>query len=294
MRAQFVASSINTESTRFFDFAARAEIGARFSCIEMMREGFPSQFSLHYQVQANQAGKPFGAEALLRWCHPECGMVSPSTFIPLAEESGLIFDIGSWVMETACQQLAKWSKNPAMRHIRLSVNVSVIEFERSDFSQQVRSILERTGADPSLLEIELTESLMVSDFEDVAQKMLLLNRRGVSFAIDDFGTGYSSLWYLKHLPIKRLKIDQSFVHGIAEDDADAVIVRAVISLAHSLGIDVVAEGVESELQCVLLEEDGCSHFQGYLFGKPLPLADFELLLADPLASLRPARSRLCA
>jgi diguanylate cyclase (GGDEF)-like protein len=292
--AMYLARKCGGSCFRFFDFAPQAELEDKQTLTEMMHEGFPGQFLLNFQVQVNHLGIPFGAEALLRWQHPEQGNIAPSIFIALAEETGLIVSIGAWVMESTCQQLAKWSSNPAMRHLRVSVNVSAREFGRSEFVNRVLSILDRTGADPSLLEIELTESVIVSHVQDIKEEMLRLKERGVTFSIDDFGTGYSSLLYLRHLPIKRLKIDQSFVHGIAEDDADAAIVRAVISLAFSLGIDIIAEGVETELQCVLLEEDGCSHFQGYLFGKPLALADFEMLLADPLASLRPPNRRLCA
>lgn len=292
--AMYLARKYGGGCIRFFDFAPQAELENKQALTEMMHEGFPGQFLLNFQVQVDHLGIPQGAEALLRWQHPEQGNIAPSIFIALAEETGLMVSIGAWVMESACQQLAKWSSNPAMRHLRVSVNVSAKEFGRSEFANRVSSILDRTGADPSLLEIELTESVIVSHIQDTKEEMLRLKEKGVTFSIDDFGTGHSSLLYLKHLPIRRLKIDQSFVHGMAQDDADAAIVRAVISLAHSLGIEVIAEGVETELQCVLLEEDGCSHFQGYLFGKPLPLADFELLLTDPLTSLRPPNRRLYA
>jgi len=263
---------------RFFDFTLQAELEARQSLVGMMRDGFPAQFSLNLQVQVDHLGTPFGAEVLLRWRHPEQGAIPPGTFIPLAEESGLIHLIGAWVMESTCQLLARWAHNPIMRHLRLSFNVSAKEFSRSDFSQKVISVLEMTGADASLLEIELTESLMVSDIDDVIAKMVVLKERGVKFSIDDFGTGYSSLSYLKRLPLNRLKIDQSFVNGIADDHHDAAIVRAVITLARSLSIDVIAEGVESDLQYALLEEEGCQHFQGYLFGKPIPVSVFESML----------------
>lgn len=261
----------------FFDFKLQAELEARQLMIEMMREGFPHQFELHLQVQVNRLGIPFGAEALLRWNHPEHGPISPGAFIPLAEESGLIYPLGAWVLEEACKLLSRWSDDPTLSHLQLSVNVSAKEFSRTDFSQRVVSVLDRTGANASLLEIELTESSMVNDVDDVIAKILVLKERGVSFSIDDFGTGYSSLSYLKRLPLNRLKIDQSFVKGIADDHHDAAIVRAVITVARSLGIDVIAEGVESDLQRALLEEDGCHHFQGYLFGKPLPITSFEAM-----------------
>lgn len=271
---------------RFFDFKLQAELEARQLMIEMMREGFPNQFELHLQAQVNHLGIPFGAEVLLRWNHPEQGFISPGTFIPLAEESGLIYPLGAWVMDATCKLLSRWADNPTLSHLRLSVNVSAKEFSRTDFSQKVVSVLDRTGANASLLEIELTESSMVSDVDDVIAKMLVLKERGVSFSIDDFGTGYSSLSYLKRLPLNRLKIDQSFVKGIADDHHDAAIVRAVITVAGSLGIDVIAEGVESDLQCALLEEEGCCHFQGYFFGRPVPISSFELMPVFQSISVR--------
>jgi EAL domain-containing protein (putative c-di-GMP-specific phosphodiesterase class I) len=234
-----------------------------------------SQFVLYYQPQVTEKGQITGVEALLRWQHPKRGMVSPAEFIPLAEETGMILPIGTWVLETACRQLVQWANQPGLAHLKIAVNVSAKQFHHRDFSEQVLSILRRTGANPNRLKLELTESLLVTDVEGVITKMNALMGIGVSFALDDFGTGYSSLSYLKRLPLNQLKIDQGFVRDILIDSNDAAIAKMVIALADSLGLTVVAEGVETEAQRDFLAELGCHNYQGYLFSRPLPLQAFE-------------------
>ena len=233
------------------------------------------QFELYYQAQVSDRDGIVGVEALVRWFDPKRGMVSPAEFIPLAEETGLILPIGSWVLETACQQLAAWADQPAMAHLSIAVNVSARQFRENNFVSQTLATLERTRANPQRLKLELTESVLIADAEDVIVKMNALKAIGIGFAIDDFGTGYSSLSYIKRLPLERLKIDQSFVRNILMDANDAAISRAVIAMATSMGLGVMAEGVETEAQRDFLASLGCHTYQGYLFSKPLPVAEFE-------------------
>jgi EAL domain-containing protein (putative c-di-GMP-specific phosphodiesterase class I) len=203
--------------------------------------------------------------------------VSPAEFIALAEETGLILQLGEWVLEAACTQLALWAEQPSMAHLTLAVNVSARQFHQHDYVDQVLAVLDITGANPKRLKLELTESLMVTNVEAVIAKMNVLKGRGVSFSLDDFGTGYSSLSYLKRLPLHQLKIDQGFVRDILIDPNDAAIAKMVIVLAESLGLEVIAEGVETEAQQSFLAGLGCNAYQGYLFSRPLPLAEFEAL-----------------
>ena len=233
------------------------------------------QFQLHYQPQIDQDGRVIGAEALLRWLQPERGMVSPGEFIPTAEQTGLILPLGQWVLESAGHQLARWAQQPALAGLALSVNVSARQFRQPDFVSQVRAVVEHHAIAPGRLKIELTESMLVRDIEDVIDKMSQLKALGVGFSLDDFGTGYSSLNYLKRLPLDQLKIDQSFVHDVMNDGHDAAIARTVISLGQSLGLTVIAEGVETQGQRDFLADHGCHAFQGYLFSRPLPLAQFD-------------------
>jgi len=283
--AMYRAKETGCNLIRFFDSSTQAVLQTRFMLNEWMRQGLPDQFTLHYQVQTDHLGLPFGAEALLRWQHPEQGAISPAMFIPLAEETGFIIEIGAWVLRTACEQLVLWSDDPAMQHLTLSVNVSARQFNQKDFAQQVLATLTHTGANPLLLELELTEGMMVRDMEAVIEKMEMLKRHGVRFALDDFGTGYSSLSYLGRLPLDKLKIDQSFVRGLQDDPSAAAIVRAVITLGQSLDIAVIAEGVETTEQCQFLQTNGCQEFQGYFFGRPIDLTAFEGLVRDPSKKL---------
>lgn len=237
------------------------------------------QFELFYQVQVDAEGLPIGAEALLRWRHPVNGLMHPSAFIPLAEETRLILPIGQWVLQSACKQLAEWGRRPETRHLTLAVNISALQLAESGFVDQVLAVIERTGANANRIKLELTETLLTADIDSAIAKMYALRSKGVSFALDDFGTGYSSLAYLKRMPISQLKIDQSFVRDIVIDQNDAVIVKSIIALANSMGLDVIAEGVETEPHRGLLLDEGCHAQQGYLFGPPMPVEDFERGLA---------------
>jgi EAL domain-containing protein (putative c-di-GMP-specific phosphodiesterase class I) len=216
----------------------------------------------------DENGTTLGAEALVRWKHPQQGMVSPAQFIPIAEQSGLILGLGRYVLRAACLQLSQWAHEPTCAHWTLSVNVSAQEFRHPDFVAQVLDILTHSGANPQQLKLELTESLLLHDIEDCIAKMQTLRSSGVRFSLDDFGTGYSSLSYLKRLPLDQLKIDQSFVRDVLTDPNDAAIACTVIALGRSLGLEVVAEGVESHGQRQFLLRNGCHRFQGYLFGRP--------------------------
>jgi EAL domain-containing protein (putative c-di-GMP-specific phosphodiesterase class I) len=202
-------------------------------------------------------------------------MVSPADFIPLAEETGLILPLGHWVLETACRQLATWASRADMAHLTLAVNVSAHQLHQADFVEQVLGVLSETGANPQRLKLELTESLLVDNVEAIIEKMSALKAKGVGFSLDDFGTGYSSLSYLKRLPLDQLKIDQSFVRDVLIDPNDAAIAKTVVALAQSLGLGVIAEGVETKAQRDFLADAGCHAYQGYFFSRPLPLADFE-------------------
>ena len=230
------------------------------------------QLYLSYQPVVDRSARVTGVEALLRWSHPQRGEISPAEFIPQAEKSDLIVELGEWVLEAACLQLLSWAASPATAHLTMAVNVSARQFRQPGFIDQVLLVLARTGADPHLLKLELTESMLLSDVDDVIGKMAALKAHGVGFALDDFGTGYSSLRYLKLLPIDQLKIDRSFVQDMLHSRHAASIVRAIVNLAYSLDLAVVAEGVETREQWRALEAIGCSAFQGYLFGRPAPLA----------------------
>jgi EAL domain-containing protein (putative c-di-GMP-specific phosphodiesterase class I) len=219
------------------------------------------------------------AEVLLRWSHPLRGMVGPAEFIGLAEDTGLIIPLGHWVIEEACKQLVHWGDQPEMSELSLAVNVSARQFHSGDFVEQVTKVLQKTGANPTRLKLELTESLLVVNIDEVIVKMNTLKRLGVSFSLDDFGTGYSSLAYLRRLPIDELKIDQSFVRDVLTDPNDAAIARTVVALGQSLGLEVIAEGVETTEHREFLVKSGCLLFQGYLFGRPVPSREFEAILA---------------
>lgn len=265
----------------FFDPELQTHLEVRAQTEAELRKALPlNQLELHFQPQVDAQGRINGTEALLRWQHPQWGMVSPARFITIAEESGLILPIGRWVITSACQYLERWMHEPGHENFRLSVNVSARQFRQPDFAQQVQDIVAQTGVDPQHLTLEITESLLLDNINDTIEKMHRLNALGVGFSIDDFGTGYSSLSYLKRLPLDELKIDQSFVRDIATDPSDKVIVRTIIAMAHSLDLKVVAEGVETEEQRDFLSEHGCPLFQGYYFSRPQPAADFERLLLD--------------
>jgi len=235
------------------------------------------QFILYYQSQVVNHGHIAGAEALVRWEHPKRGIISPMEFIPVAEETGLIIPLGEWILKAACAQLAAWSRIPEMADITIAVNVSARQFSQNDFVEQVLSTLRENGANPKKLKLELTESLFVQNVEEVIEKMVALKNEGVSFSLDDFGTGYSSLSYLKRLPLDQLKIDKSFVRDLLIDPNDAIICKSTIALAESMGLSVIAEGVETQEQHHALSEIGCFSYQGYWFSRPVPLSEFEAL-----------------
>ena len=263
---------------QFFDPANQALLESRIELEYLMQKALNDQYSIYFQVQVDSHGRAIGAEALIRWHHPEQGLISPAAFIPLAEETGLILQIGQWVLDKACVQLKAWEQNEQGRDLVLAVNVSAKQFRQADFVAQVLSTLNKTGARPGKLKLELTESILVDDLEDVIGKMNALKAIGVKFSLDDFGTGFSSLSYLKKLPFSQLKIDQSFIRDALIDPNDAAIVRTIIALGHSLEIEVIAEGVELEEQRTFLADHGCLHYQGFLFSKPVPIEAFELLL----------------
>ena len=276
--AMYRAKAAGRNNLRFFEADMQAAVTRRAGLETDLRAGLQEQqFLLYYQAQIDAAGRISGAEGLLRWPHPLRGFTPPSEFIPAAEESGLILPLGRWVLETACHQLAAWAGSAATAHLTLAVNVSARQFCQPDFMSQVVELLDRSGADPHKLKLELTESMLLDDVEQTIVKMSALKALGVGFSLDDFGTGYSSLSYLKRLPLDQLKIDQSFVRDVLSDPNDAAIVCAVVALAHSLGLDVIAEGVETEAQRDFLAGNGCTAWQGYLFSRPLPLAQFEAL-----------------
>jgi diguanylate cyclase (GGDEF)-like protein len=278
--AMYQAKAAGRNTLRFFDPQMQAVIGERAALELGLRQALErGEFRVHYQAQVTGEGRVTGAEALVRWQHPLRGMVGPVDFIALAEETALILPLGEWVLRTACSQLAAWGKQLPLAHLSVAVNVSARQFRQGDFVERVLAILDQTGADPRLLKLELTESLLVSNVEDIIAKMSALKARGVGFALDDFGTGYSSLSYLSRLPLDQLKIDRSFVMGIESNEGNAVtICAATIGLAHSMGLKVVAEGVETPAQRYVLHTvHHCDLLQGYLFGRPLALDQFETL-----------------
>ncbi len=274
--AMYQAKQSGRNMICFFDPTMQTTLEARIRLEQELRQALPQQqLQLYFQPQVNVDRHLVGAEVLLRWKHPERGLVSPAEFIPVAEETGLIVQIGFWVMQMACTQLKKWENRPDLKHLRLAVNVSARQFRQADFVEQVERVLDLTGVNPGMLELELTESLVLDDVTDTIEKMQALKARGVSFSMDDFGTGHSSLAQLKRLPLNQVKIDQSFVRDIDMDANDAAIVQTIIAMTETLGLGVIAEGVETETQLEFLKRNGCPLFQGYLFGRPVPLETFE-------------------
>ncbi len=273
--AMYQAKSAGRNTLRFFDNKMQLLITSRAELENDLREGLrQQQLRLYYQPQVDVHGQITGAEALLRWQHPARGMVPPADFIPLAEESALILVIGDWVLNEACRQLQRWAAQPDMAHISVAVNISARQIHQPDFVDQVLAAIHTAGIQPYRLKLELTESLLLEDTEEIILKMTALKACGVGFSLDDFGTGYSSLAYLKRLPLEQLKIDKSFVRDLLIDQDDAVIASTIIILARSLGLDVIAEGVETEAQRQRLEELSCDAYQGYLFGHPVPAENF--------------------
>jgi diguanylate cyclase (GGDEF)-like protein len=281
--AMYQAKSAGRNTLRFFDPAMQSVVTARVGLETDIRNGIlRGQFQLYYQPQINRDGATVGAEVLLRWPHPERGMISPAEFIPLAEDTGLILPLGNWVLETGFTQLGVWAQDERTRHLTLSINVSARQFRQPDFVPYILDLITYTGVNPKRVKLELTESLLVDNVEETTAKMIALKKIGVGFSLDDFGTGYSSLSYLKRLPLDQLKIDQSFVCDLMTDPNDAAIALAVITLGHSLGLNVIAEGVETQAQHDYLHRQGCDAYQGYLLGRPMPLADFNRRLHPSL------------
>lgn len=279
--AMYQAKQEGRNTLRFFEEKMQEVINARAELEKSLRIAIEQQqFELYYQIQVDQTGQALGAEALIRWHHPTRGMVSPFEFIPAAEEIGLILPIGQWVLETACAQLQKWQKNVLTESLTISLNVSAKQFSHQGFVNQVKSAVAHFAIDPKLLNLELTESLLLNDIEDTVNTMNALQAIGIRFELDDFGTGYSSLQYLKKLPLYQLKIDRSFVSDITSNGSDQAIVRTIIAMAQSLMLEVIAEGVETKQQRELLLDIGCTRYQGYLFSKPVPINEFEALMSS--------------
>ncbi len=275
--AMYYAKTTGRNTLHLFAPALQAAVKARVSMENDLHQALSgNQFLLYYQAQMDR-GLLVGAEVLLRWKHPKRGLVLPDEFIPIAEESGLIVPLGNWVLETACRQIAAWANQKEMASISVAVNISAYQFRQRNFVEQVLAALSRSGANPRNLKLELTESILVHDVEDVIAKMTILKSHGVKFSVDDFGTGYSSLTYLKRLPLDQLKIDRSFTRDILTDGGSGAIAQSIISLSEAMGFSVMAEGVETEEQRQSLTRMGCHSFQGYLFSRPIPLEDFQLL-----------------
>ena len=277
--AMYQAKKDGRNSMRFFDPQMQVVIDTRVNLERELHIALEQQqFQLHYQIQLDHLGRALGAEALIRWMHPERGLVSPFHFIPLAEDTGLIIPIGQWVLDTACRQLNAWQQDILTRDLTISINVSAKQFHQVNFVALVKTSIQFHAVNPMLLKLELTESMLFENIEDTIDIMNALGEIGVQFALDDFGTGYSSLQYLKRLPFHQLKIDQSFIRDIVVDPSDRAIVRTIIAMAKSMDLEVIAEGVETQEQRQLLLNKGCMNYQGYLFGRPVPIGQFEAAL----------------
>ncbi|WP_296806077.1 EAL domain-containing protein [Thiocapsa sp.] len=271
--AMYRAKAAGRDTMRFFDPQMQVEVSARVALAASLRQGLEhGEFLLHYQSQVDGAGQVTGAEGLLRWQHPQRGLLQPVDFIRLAEETATILPLGRWVLEMACAQLAVWSERPETAGLTLAINISALQFHHPDFVKQVLAAIERHGCNPERLKLEITENLLLDDRDAMIAKMSMLKEQGISFALDDFGTGYSSLTDLGRLPLKELKIDLSFVRDLVSNANDAAIARTIIALGDTFALDVIAEGVETEAQRDWLVGHGCRAFQGYLFGRPGPAA----------------------
>lgn len=279
--AMYQAKKAGRNALSFFDPKMQEHINYKTLLSNDLRNAIDmEQFQLHYQIQMNSAIQPTGVEALLRWQHPQRGLLSPDDFIVEAEECGLILPIGEWVLRTACIQLKAWEQQNATSQWTVAVNVSARQFHQVDFVAQIKNIVEDYSINPNLLKLELTESMLIENVQDVIRKMKSLKEIGIRFSLDDFGTGYSSLQYLKELPLDQLKIDQSFIRDISSDNGNNAIVATIIAMARGLRIKVIAEGVETEAQREFLESAGCTYFQGYLFGKPMPIDEIQRVIVQ--------------
>ena len=279
--AMYLSKKAGRNTIRFYDPKSQAVLEYRSIMETQMRNALKNEeLRLHYQIQVNDKLIPIGAEALLRWKNTELGNVSPIEFIPLAEETGLIVSIGQWVLRTACSRLKIWESNPLTSNLELAVNVSIRQFKEVGFVADVTDIINQTNINPARLKLEITESMISEDIESTIEIINELKSLGVKFSMDDFGTGYSSLSNIKRIPLDQIKIDQSFVRDLSTSSQDRTIVRTIIAMAESLSLEVIAEGVENEEQKILLTQKGCNNFQGYLFGRPVPVEEFEKSLIE--------------
>ena len=277
--SMYSAKAAGKDMLSFYDPQMQAVVSMRLELEEDIRRGLAQEeFVLYLQPQADAGGNVEGAEALVRWQHPARGLLAPGVFIDIAERSGLIESLDLAILRQGCELLARWAQQPQTATLSLAVNISARLLYRDDFVCQVREILQQTGASALQLKLEITESLLLTDVDKAVSRMQLLREMGVRFAIDDFGTGYSSMAYLQRLPLDQLKIDQSFVRGLPDDKGNIAIVRAILSMAEGLELEVIAEGVEHPAQQDILRLHGCRHFQGYLFGKPMSVDAFLELL----------------
>jgi len=286
--AMYRAKEGGKNSIHFFHPAIQEAADSRIQIENELRRALKNEeFELYFQPQIDANNQLIGAEALIRWQHPEIGIVLPGEFIPVAEESGLIIDIGNWVIESACQQLANWSSKK-IDPPQISINISPRQFRQNDFVSNIDQTLSRYNVDPNKLLIELTEGILFNDIDDAVSKMHAIRSLGVRFSLDDFGTGYSSLAYLQKLPLDHIKIDQTFVRALDQNPNNAAIVETIINMGHNLNLKVIAEGVESKGELNVLKRMNCGEFQGYYFYKPLPITQFEALLQP---TTRHARNR---
>ncbi len=274
--AMYQAKKSGCNNIQLFDPKMQAEIESTQNLVDELRSAVNHKdFVLYFQKQVDSQNNTIGAEALLRWNHPRRGLILPQEFIPMAEETGMITELGAWVIESACKQLKEWESVAQARHLSLSVNVSAKQFRRPDFVDVVRHIVIDSRIEPSKLKLEVTESTVLDDVETTVIRMHELKSLGLKISMDDFGTGYSSLRYLKQFPLDQLKIDREFIRDVTTERNDAMIVQAIIAMANAMGLDVLAEGVETKEQQMFLEAHGCASFQGFLFGKPVPIEQFE-------------------
>ena len=277
--AMYQAKGAGRNAVRFFNPEMQAVLEARTAIESDLHRALTGhQFALYYQAQVDVGGRILGAEALLRWIHPQQGMIPPAYFIPIAEESSLIIEIGHWVLDEACRQLALWTNDQKNCELSLAVNVSAHQFKESGFVDSVSGVIKKHRINPARLKLELTESVVLEDLPGIVSKMHMLKALGVGLSMDDFVTGYSSLSYLKQLPLEQLKIDKSFVNDIVTNQGDAMMVQTIITMAHNFRMNVIAEGVETIEQLAFLKQHGCMAYQGYLFSKPVPIEKFEILL----------------
>lgn len=291
--SMYEAKKSGRNTLRFFDPAMQKALEERVELENALRQAInKQQFQLYYQLQVDNRGQPLGVEALIRWRHPDKGIISPVDFIPLAEETSLIEPIGQWVLETACLQIKAWENCPLRSQLTISVNVSAIQFIQHNFVDIVEKTVERVGIDRAKLKLELTESMVLNNVDDAIAKMNQLNAFGFALSLDDFGTGYSSLSYLKQLPFNEIKIDRSFIDRATTNSNDAFLVQIMISMGQKFGMEVVAEGVETGEQFELLESLNCKTFQGYLFGKPMPSSELETVLTQRLSDKQTEGARI--